>query len=360
MILYFAQNQSGRTFHTYSVWYQDFQGNSRLKKNLSIDKLFDYNSRNFSTEKSVAYLNEQGEVIHHLKVDNQKLISSGTLNYIIFNKVGENISLFNYQGIKSWSLPTYTYPVISPRGNRILLISTNNASISIYDQNRNQIVPETFLESLLTDFAFCKYSEDIVLGTIKGKIFYYNYSGQLIMSHQIKDTGKYSFIKSIEVSYFGAYVAVLSGLYPETLTLLNRNGKVIWKQTTNKNRNRKNYMFIDEKNGFLFETTDDYLKILKLQTGELYQKLSIKNLETGNLLFSKFDSEQGILLVGINQEWKKTVLAISTKDFSVKWQKDFSDTLITKVEINLQEEKNQYFFVIHTQKAVYSYLLENF
>ena len=300
-------------------------------------------------KKNILYLNQNGDIIHRVKLDNDDLASVGKKNYVTYQKVGDAITLFNTQGNMLWRYNTFSYPFLSPSGNRILLLSTDNSSISILDRERSVLLSQKFLSSMILDFVFCEFNDSLAIGTIEGRLIVYDYRGKGILDTEITGS-KFNYVKSVAISEKGEYFACLAGLFPEYLVLFDTKGKVLWKRETEKARRKKTYIYINKENHQLLEQGERSILVRHLKSGDIRFAIPLDILGVKEIVFLKAAFRKDQILVLVNTDENPLVLLFSTQG-EILWKKEFYDRYLLKAEFNQAGDS----FLIKSNEKIYCY-----
>ena len=246
------------------VWAKNIQGQNTGSDHLSESSLPEFQLRSYHFKNDVLFYNKTGEMVHRVKLDSQTIATVSKKNYITYQKAGDHVTLFNQYGHALWRLDTFSYPILSSSGNRVLFMSTDCTSIKIYDDERNEIFPQQFLSSMILDTAFCPFNDNLAVGTSEGNFLLIDHQGQKLRNVHIGGS-RHTYIKSVAVSKEGKYYACIAGLYPEYLVLFDQEGKELWRRVTGQARRRKTSIYIDSQGKQILEQTETSVLIRSLK-----------------------------------------------------------------------------------------------
>ena len=362
LILLTHAKQTSYKIPTYEkiIWHKDFKKtknsneyfNEYFKEDFSLENYYHFSG------KKITYFDKNRKIQSQYKLKEDEFLVDSKLGYITYQKIGETIHFFDYYRVNKWNLKTASYPLLSANGNRILLVSTDVSTFSLYDRNMNPIITNKTLAPLITDFAFCDYDNSLTLSTINAQVINIDFQGNIRFQKSLVDS-EYNYIKSILVSPKGSKIICLGGLYPEYLYLLNTEGKVIWKTKTSCDRRKKNEMFIDDQNNLLFDLQKEKIMLYTLNTGKVLTTLDSEKIDFQitpkvKIHFSSVDDFYGILLD--NNILKKLLI------FNVNQQLIFTKEIknIEKVYdffLKMNKNKDKIYINIYTIDKIISSLV---
>jgi len=334
------------------LWYKDVYGQLPSDKDTRITEFPQFRNKYYYFGNNIFYFDDRGDITHRVKLESGILASMSKLRYVLYQKVGKQISLYSRSGYKLWVMDTYAYPFLSETGNRFLLLSTDNTSISLYDQNKNNIIPKRFISSMILDFTFCHFNDNLLIGTSEGVIHYYSYNGERIAKTQIKGS-KYNYIKSVSISYHGKYLACLSGLYPEMLSVFNHDGKLLWQKPMDINRRRRVSIYLDEINQLSFVQGSSGIIVSSLKNGRNLFELNLSYFNFDKIFYVKYHSSKNYILCLVTTNDDNIALFINKKG-DILWKKIFTDRYFLYGELS---KEHPYVFLIQTSQAIYCYAL---
>ncbi len=357
-LFFLGYQQSYRALVVTNNWFQNFNENIVLKRDEKFIERVDevvFQKKNYHYQDKLAYYNKAGEISYQLNLDNNNFFSASDEYYVLYQKVGDKIEFYDKLGDKKWSLNTFSYPYLSPLNNLILLMSTDNSTISFYDINKNLLLDKSYLGSLITDFQFSHFDGSLFLGTIEGRLYYYNYLGELKFFEKLENS-RFNYIKTVAASKNGNYLLSISGLQPEYLTLFNKNGIVVWQKKTLVERRKKSFPYIDESNSKLYDIRNNHIHILNLENGEPQNIIYLPYFDE-EIRYSLMDSNQdyfGVVLVGLT----KRIFLLYNQQLEVVWKKEFTDDFLTYVEVTpllLKEDSQTFDILLHSNEGIYFY-----
>lgn len=350
ILLYFQGFDDAQKYHEIIPnWVHNLEKN-QLLRNISIENQPIFKRHYFFNKKNLIYYNSQGEALHKIHIDSQTLIFPDNDLYLVSPRLGNKVDLFNNRGEKQWSLNTYAIPNITSFRKNIFFISSDHNTLSVYDYNRNQILPPTYLGSLITDYDVCDNNDAILIGTIEGDLYLFDFQMKQVFKKKFQDS-QYNYLKSVTCSSSGEKILALDGLYPEWLTLFDNNGEILWRYKTEYDRRTKTDIFIDEDNGLILDIEKRAINIFNIKEGEKVGSIQLTP-EIRETMRVVFDSHPGWLLLGINGKRANKVLLLN-REFKTVWENNITGEYLTYVEL-LQSE-NKMFFIFHTVSSIYSY-----
>ena len=228
------------------------------------------------------YFNQDGKITGRISINPDTYVSMRANAYLVYSKVGQQIELFHNlpQPKKIWGFDALSYGYLSPSSTRILLITTDNSSISLLNEDSHVILSNQFLSTMITDFDFCDFDDAMVFSTIEGDVIKINYQGNKIFHYSlIKDKEnnrklsiRYPVAKTVAISTRGRYIVSAVGLYQEYIMLFGREGKILWQVSNTENHLTKISFEIDEENKILLQQNHNALIIRRLGNGTIIHR----------------------------------------------------------------------------------------
>ncbi|BBM89598.1 hypothetical protein COTS27_01304 [Spirochaetota bacterium] len=364
-----GEGSSSHLPHVKNVWYQDFFSSSQISRHRNASNFSQAELPYYHYENTLAYISDSSIITHIIRGENNILFTPSKKFYLTSSKVGNTIHLYESSGIKKWSLQTLGVPHISPKGNIIMIATTDNTSITLYNQAREILLPQTFISSFITDFSFSAENDALVLGTIEGVSYYYKYLNDSLATWNIPQS-RYTYIKSIEISKNANYIAILSGLEPERLTLyevteqgttqnttapLQPKISEKWSILTDQATRKKNSMFIDEANEQLLDIRNQTLHIANLKNGKHLHQESMLSQEDHTIDYALFSSVPGFYAVATYQKEYTVLTVFTTQTHKPHWSYVYDNARPLNLEITLDNNYIAIMFTTHT--AIYRYRL---
>ncbi len=316
-----------------------------------IKEVPDFKNKSYYFNNVLFYHNKYYDIYHYLKLNTKTFVSQANNYYVTYKKAGEKINFFNKKGNLLWSYNTRNYPFLSPSGNRIILLNSDGSSISVIDKNINMLLTNVFISTLITDLKFCDFDDSFVIGTIEGNVISYNHQNQLNFKYKAPKSNK-PLIKSIILSERSRYIGVCSGINPEYVFVLRKDGKLLWKTKTKENNRKIINLLINKKEKKLIRKEGDYLIIHHLLSGKVIEKIFINTEGLGVHDYTLYTLENNKILVLINGSNLRKAFVITTKG-QILFEKIFYDSYFVRGEI-----KNN-FITIYTSENIFLYSLYN-
>ncbi|MDA8032379.1 MAG: hypothetical protein MPK62_14890, partial [Alphaproteobacteria bacterium] len=262
--------------------------------------LTEFKRQCYHFENILFFYDSQGSITHNVRLDSKSKVSISKKNYITYNEEVGKLTLFKNNGEPLWSMDIRAYPILSDSGNHLILIYPDGISFSIYNLDRNEILARTYMDSTIIDIASCPFNDSLLLGSISGEVLLIDYNGVEIFRKTFSQGGEYSYLKSVSISKDGLYFAVLAGLYPEHLILLNAKGEEQWRVETLLDRREPTRLFIDPLNDQLIEPGRGEIYIRSLKNGQIEYVLDLKDIGIVDIRFLIADFKKGTSLIGVN------------------------------------------------------------
>lgn len=228
-------------------------------------------------------------------------------------------------------------------------MSSDNNAITVYDYNRNLILPQSYLGSLVTDYSICNHNDNIAFGSIEGDLHFFNQNFQLLFKTSYNES-RYNYIKSVSCSASGEYVVALAGLYPEKKLVYDKNGQLLWSTVTELDRRTPTDIYVDDINQLIFDREPNGLKVVSLANGELIKNFAFT---TAQLPVTKtvVASTVGWIVVGMNGT--DNTLMILNQDLTPIWTTQYGNEELHYAEIATAD--NNLMLQVHTTSAIYNY-----
>jgi len=349
--IYFVNVPEGyqRYPYTENIWTIDALGPAASAHTAYEHAYPAFRNRFFHSENILFFYDEKGNTGHRLRLDGNTLVTASVQNYITYQKVGKQIALFDNTGSRQWIMETYAYPVLSESGNRFVLFTTDTAGFKYYDLNCNLLYEKQYLDIMTTDFSFCPFNNNLAVGSSGGKIHIIDYTGKELFSHHVS-ASKYNIIKTVEFSYYGEYIAAVSGLYPEVIMLFNTKGKILWKRETGLSRRTRVSVHIDHANNLFLEGGTRSLIVRNLKNGHILYEISLDRFGFSRIRYIKFASAEGTILALVTTDKDQIALCFSPGGKNL-WTGVFKDMHFLKGEV--ADSGNS--FLIHTSKFAAAY-----
>ncbi|MBN8218549.1 MAG: WD40 repeat domain-containing protein [Spirochaetes bacterium] len=317
--------------YTRLLWHHDLNGPDLSTRDVDLSDFPDFKTRHFHFRTNLFYFDRTGDTRFRLAFDPLSFCSASSRNYITYSKVGKISTLYSDAGERQWQLDSYGYPILSPSGNRFFVLSSDAQSATLWDINRTVLASNVFLGSLVTDWQYCGFNDDLVLGTLDGDVWVFDYRGRLTFREKPGESRTH-YIKSVSVSAKGAWVATLSGLDPERLTLWNRDGVRQWSLDTGYGRRERQSIFLDEENGVLLEQVPGGIRVRALQNGRTRYVYALGAPGSRLDYFTAASVPGSILVAAVGPE-SRTALNLSATG-AVIWKREIQDRHISAVELN--------------------------
>lgn len=353
-IFYSVPRHYTRVPYSVVLWHRDMTSLGPIERETEGVEYPDFSTRHYFFKNRLFYYDRSGEALHVLKLDPGNYVSASYKNYVVYQKVGKEINVYGSDGAKLWSMDTFSYPILSPSGNRLFLLSTDCSMISIWDQNRNPLLTNTFMGTMVTDYAWCTFNDDLIIGTIEGEVSVFDYKGKPQFRETIKGS-KYNYIKSVATSKSGQMFATLSGLYPEILTCFSRKGNVLWKEKTDYSRRHRVSLFIDEDNKILVEQLPAGVQVRDLENGNILYSFAFNVFQLKRVDYLIYQSVPGYFLVLVTGD-NGNYGFFSDVQGRIIWKKDFVEPYFVGGEIHPDRKS----ILIQTSGNMYAYQLRNY
>ena len=294
------------------------------------------------------YFDDTGQIKHSIRTGEDEIITACNYGYAIYKKVGDSISVYDRHGYPLWIYESHSYPIISPNGKRIAFLSTDNRSIQILDNNRNTVLPFSFVSSMILYLSFSTFGDNLMLSTSDGQFIVYDYNGKEKIRHQ-HTKSLYNIVKSHTSSKKGNYYAILAGADPEYLTLLDNNGAVLWSVLNRGESEQARTIYIDEANQCIILKNNKTVIFRNISDGEIQFIYQIPE-EIKDINYILFSSVKDKILCLLNGK-NNLVAILIDKDGNLLWKKEFFE----KYFLHGGFASDAKSFQIQTSQYIYNY-----
>ena len=106
LCFYILPNASINLPYNDVVWYKQMNSGRFQNLNPNREKYPNFKNKAYYYRKKLMYLDKKGELMHHVRLDSQSLASMGRDNYVVYEKIGDQISYFKKNGEISSKLST--------------------------------------------------------------------------------------------------------------------------------------------------------------------------------------------------------------------------------------------------------------
>ena len=329
-----SPHQAVSTPYTSVTWWRESAWLGRAALDPAAGDLPVFQSGVWRNREKILWFDSSGDVRGALAVDpsGDTAVSVSGESAALYQKVGREIVLQKFNGERLWTLESFSYPLLSPTGKRLALLVTDTTSLSILDANRNLLVSNFFLGTLMTDYAWCTFNEDLVVGTVDGDLWRFDFQGRSLGRLRPGPSSKVPVIKGVAVSRTGQYVAALSGKRPEMLSLYSREGDLRWQTETEYNRTERTGLHIDEDNRLVLEQVPEGVRVRSLVNGRILYVFHFSAFAREPTDWMVADTAPGGLLVGLSGPGGRVVF-YARPEGRVVWKRDWADRDLSVLEI---------------------------
>ena len=165
------------------------------------------------------YATADGDILHAEKALFRVALSqAGFVNY---TRLGTNWILQNMRGARVLSFSGYGYPLLSNDGRRIFIVKTDLSGLIELDRAGDVAWSRDF-PALLTTVSVP--GDFLLVGLLNGTLLLLNSRGSPVYEH-VTGGSRLPVILGAAVSADGSLIASVSGIAPQFLTVLHRQGK---------------------------------------------------------------------------------------------------------------------------------------
>ncbi len=255
----------------YFIWKIDKQD---IKNSVSDDfyniKISNLKKKYFKYNNTVVFYDNNGEIVSQNKIQGNMICAGGTgeAGIVLYSSGGEKIYFLSKdQGI-TWDYKTYSYPFLTLNNSIILLLTGENAGYGTLNADGDVLAEPVSSGMFLTAFDMSSKSNYIIIGYINGNIKVFNKNLRELWFKKFSDS-KIQIVKNVSASVGGNYFAVLSGLEPEYLNIIDKNGTTKFKYITGENRRRPVELKFSGNEKYLLEESDMGFRLYSIKKREL-------------------------------------------------------------------------------------------
>lgn len=224
----------------------------------------------FREKNRVIFFKNRGKIVKNYKLSREYYVSGGTgeRGVICYLKDGDRIYFLDRSKGVIWQYKSFAYPFLSLNNNWILLVTGENGGYSVIDYEANKLSDFVSSGALMLSFSMAYFTNLIVMGYANGMVSLYDVELNLLWNKDF-DKSEISIIKKVSISPNGEYIAVLSGLNPEHLYILNSKGEIISDYITGEERRRAIDLIFSQDSQFLLEESKTGFRVYSLKKRKL-------------------------------------------------------------------------------------------
>ena len=349
-IFVFGPNRLSDEYNTVNIWNKPVNSiaNPEYDNEYSIEGNFRHN---FFTKPSsfVHYFDNNGRTTYYTNLPRGTLASVNNKNFIIYRRYGTFIEAFNNTGLIIWRTNTSIYPELASYTNRSVYHTSDNSKIQMFDFDNNPLSTHIQFGEIITDGAFAINTGDYIAGFSSGDIAYIDRNGKLNFSIS-SILSEINIVKSVAISEYGSFVASISGIRPEYLTLYDSKGNTIWYLDTKLNRRKNVSLFVSENSSTVFMIAERDIILYSLNKGKEIDRINLERYNIVNPVNMKLISENDTSIISVSKDGRSVILIYDNKSRNIVYE-HFIDGWVYYLDISTT--KNEY--MIATDKMLYTY-----
>ncbi len=160
---------------------------------------------------NITYL---GSALH-----NVSLSEAGFINY---GRVPDHVVFMDTGGEFQYSIKSYGYPLLDPSGRLLYSVNTDLSGLKRIDPE-GEVLWAVACSSPLTSFATWK--DECTVGLMEGKLLYIGSDGKILYEYEPRGS-RIHVVLGTAISGDGQKLAILSGIDPQRLDVIERRGRV--------------------------------------------------------------------------------------------------------------------------------------
>ncbi len=298
----------------------------------------------------IHYFDKNGFSVSYKALNRNQLTSVNNNNYIIYNKFGNNVNSFDKFGRTLWNTNTSAYPRAAGFANVIALYSSENSSFTLIDWNNNMLTDgsKRFGE-YITDSTFSKETGDFVAGYINGNIAVYYRTGQLAFD-VIPIISKINVCKGVAISEKGSFIASVTGIDHEYLSVYDAFGSLMWNISTGGDSRKNVYLGMSQYSMTVSMLGENQINIYNLIDGHFMNAIYLEKYNIGQIKYMKFDSATDSILFALSSSNKSVILLYDIKSRNIIWEHYIDEQTYN---INISTASNEYLII--TKSYAYAF-----
>jgi hypothetical protein len=263
-----------------------------------VNDYFDMNKKSvkkingyYSYQSECGYFSlDDGFVNIYLAAPDQ-FIESNIYGYVLYNKMGDTINLFNPEGNKVLDIKNFGYPYMTGDFPFFYVIKTNGTGFFCYSMKGEEVFKPVDYTSIITSVNSDK-NGDTLVSNLDGETFLYSSKGDVLFnSDTIGSDSKIKIAKSNAIDEKGQNIAICTGLNPEYIEVYQvKNGKKLTQLKTDTNFKYRSFLQFNN-NRIYYESVDKLMFFDLKKNGKGFIKT------VGEIDEVKFDSSGNIFII---------------------------------------------------------------
>lgn len=224
----------------------------------------------FIHKNNICFYSNTSRINFQYKIPANMIISgsTGSKGVVLYKQNGNSISFIQKNKGYSWKYKTFAYPFLTMNDNIIFLITGENGGYGTLNINGEIITEPLSSGMFLTSFDICSHTNFIFIGYSNGYIKLFNKKLEEKWFKKFLKS-KIQIVKQVSASSKGMYFAALSGLDPEYLNILDRNGTMLQRFKSPDNRRRPIEMKFSFDEKYLLEESEKGFRLYSLKRKKL-------------------------------------------------------------------------------------------
>lgn len=337
----------------YLIWKIDKQDQTKsITDPFHINKADELKKKFYYNDNKVCFFNNKSKLISQFQLPHNIILSGGTGDpgIITYTQNGDSITYIHRKEGKKWTHKTYSYPFLRNNKDLVFLITGENGGYEILNTKGEVIAEPVSSGMFLTSFDIADNTNRIIIGYANGYIKAYNAKLKELWFKQFLNS-KIQIVKKTAVSANGNFYAVLSGLKPEFITLLDEGGSTVWEVQTKENRRRPIDLVFSNNEEYLLEESDTGIRLYSTKKKKLILTKTLFPKSHKRKLISMDISYDGEYMITAHRENKEVaVVELFNKTGSTLFRLFY---LNEKPLVKFSCKK--YNFQIETENTIYLY-----
>lgn len=346
----FGTNRLVKETNILNVWSKSTTSidNPLIDKNLNIMGKFKHNFA-YRQGSYLHYYDELGYSTYFTNLKNQDRVSIGNDGYILYKRLGRHNEAYSKSGFILWRTNTSVYPEVSKYSKTIMNHLSDNSIIQMVDWNNNILSDRIQFGEFATDGAFANDTGDYAAGFSSGYIALIDRNGETKFSVSTI-LSEINFVKSIAISEEGSFIASLSGIRPEYLTLYKKDGSTIWYKDTKLDRRRNIPIGLSEHSMLLFIPHINEVYVYSVARGNILDKIDISKYNMSDPTTMKFYSSEKDTIFSLSKDGKSVVIVYDNDKKEILFEKQIDAWVY---DVSISSEGDEYLIV--SDEFIYAY-----
>lgn len=334
-----------------NVWYKSSKSISKayIDENIKISGIFPLNF-SYKQGEYLHYFDSYGVSSYYYNMGTtEDRVAVNNEGYITYRRFGVINEAYDKNGNILWRTNTSVYPEVAPYSKTIMNHASDNARMVMVDWNNNVLSKPVQYGEFATSGMFAEETGDYAAGFTSGNVALIDRMGgvKFAISTILSEI---NIVKGVGISERGSFVACVSGIRNEYLTVYGSDGKIIWYTDLKLNRRRNVSVYISERSMLVYVLYDRSVLVYALASGKLTDVINIEKNGFNNAVYMKLYAYEDTTLLAVAKDNTSNIFIYDNKNKRIIFDK-FVDSLV--YDLAISSSKTEY--LITTDKNIYTY-----